>query len=90
MNYTKGERTLYCGDDSWFVEVKDKSNRPNNIIGKFHTKENALLDAAAPAMYEALIEAQAYIARAEMKKGTMERTPLENKLIEVRSKAEGK
>ncbi len=58
MEYTKGERTLYCGDDYWFVEIKDKPDRPHTTIGKFHTKEDALLDAAAPDMYEALKQAQ--------------------------------
>ena len=54
MNYTKGERNIYCGDDYWFVEVKD--SQPACIIGKFHTKGDAILDAAAPDMYEALKE----------------------------------
>ena len=52
MKYTKGERSIYCADDYWMVEVKDRSSLC--IIGKFHTKDDALLDAAAPAMYEAL------------------------------------
>ncbi len=51
---------------------------------------NARLIAAAPEMYEALKEAQCYIARIEMKKDPINRTPLEEKLIKVRSKAEGK
>jgi hypothetical protein len=54
MNYTKGERQIYCADDYWLVEVKDKPNRPNKLIGKFKTKEDAQLDVAAPDMYEAL------------------------------------
>ncbi len=54
MNYTKGERQLYCGEQYWIVEVIDKSSRPNIIVGRFNTKEDALLDAAAPEIYEAL------------------------------------
>jgi len=56
MEYTNGERQLYCSDEYWLVEIKEH-NRPNTIIGKFHTKEDALLDAAAPDMCEALKEA---------------------------------
>jgi len=52
MEYTKGERSVFGADDYWLVEVKDKPNRPNVIIGKFRTKEDALLDAAAPLGYE--------------------------------------
>jgi len=51
---------------------------------------NAHLIAAAPSMYEALKEAQTYIARCELFKKTTERTPLENRIIAVLSKAEGK
>jgi len=54
VNCTKGERTIWCAEDYWMVEVKDSS--PVCIIGKFHTKEDALLDAAAPELYEALKE----------------------------------
>ena len=58
MEYTKGERFLYCAEDCWLVEVRDKPNRPNIVVGKFRTKEDALLDAAAPQMYKALIKAR--------------------------------
>ncbi len=54
MEYTEGERLLYCGVDYWFVLIKDKPNRPDMLVGKFRTKEDALLDAAAPEMYEAI------------------------------------
>ncbi len=56
MEYTKGERQLYCADDCWLVEIKDKPNRPMKLIGKFKTKEDAILDSASPDMYEALKE----------------------------------
>ena len=54
--YTKGERQLYQGIDGeyWFVEISGKPDRLNTVIGKFLKKEDALLDAAAPDMYEAL------------------------------------
>ena len=53
MNYTRGERKLYCGDDYWVVEIRDKPIHPSITIGKFQTKEDALLDIAAPGLYEA-------------------------------------
>ena len=51
---------------------------------------NPNLIAAAPDMYEALKEAQCYIARNEMAKDTENRTPLEENIIKTISKAEGK
>lgn len=47
MNYTKGERTIYCGEDYWLAEVKNKPDHPNVVVGKFHNEGDALLDCAA-------------------------------------------
>ena len=60
MEYTKGERQLYCGSgeywfgEYWFVDIITKPNRANITVGRFRKKEDALLDAAAPLLYEAL------------------------------------
>jgi len=58
MKYTKGERFVSFPGKDWLVLIKDKPNRPNIVVGKFRTKEDALLDAAAPQMYKALIKAR--------------------------------
>lgn len=46
----KGERYIGCSDEYWFVA----SLADNHVIGKFSKKGDALLDAAAPKLYEAL------------------------------------
>ena len=61
MEYTKGERLLSYGEDKWYVFIKAKPNRPDKVVGRFTKKEDALLDAAAPALYEALKVAEARI-----------------------------
>ena len=93
MDYTKGE---------WEVEpiIKGKTF---GIFTEYHRYElarvfihngeqeaNAYLIASAPDMYEALRVAQIYIAREEIRKGTLGRTRLEEDIIKVLAKAEGK
>lgn len=54
--FTKGKRQLYYADEYWFVETRDNNRLPNKVIGKFYTKEDALLDTKAPEMYQKLID----------------------------------
>lgn len=49
MNYTKGERNVYKVGAAYLVNTEDMKN-----VGTFKTEADALLDAAAPDMYEAL------------------------------------
>ena len=34
MEHTKGEWLTYCGEENWFVIVKDKPNRPDRVVCK--------------------------------------------------------
>ncbi len=55
MVYTKGERYVACSDEWWFTEIANPNlKEPNFVVGRFWTKGDALLDAVAPKMYEAL------------------------------------
>jgi len=59
LNYTKGEDWItYCGEENWYVIVKDKPNRPDKVIAKIinckEEKANAYLIAQSPRMAELL------------------------------------
>ena len=59
MSYTKGERYITCSDEWWFTEITNPNfTEPNTVTGRFRYKADALLDAAAPEMYEVLKDAR--------------------------------
>jgi hypothetical protein len=102
MNYTKGkwkyheelgakfsrisgEETVVCGLPNPIPTGDDEQD----IKELNEMRANANLIAAAPEMYEALKAAQLYIARIELNKNQLERTPLEKQIMQALTKAEG-
>jgi len=54
MNITKGDRIVRQRGNYYYTKVDDKPNRGSKVVGRFKSESDALLDAAAPDMYEAL------------------------------------